>query len=147
MPCEGSIMVNSSLVLKKIAHVRHNLSRVKEKSKISLEALENDLDTQDIILHNLQLTIQGCIDIGAHIIADEGWGVAGSVNETFYTLNDKGVLSLALREKMVSMVGFRNIIVHEYEEISLEIVHNITQKHLSDIDEFLLTVVRHFNLG
>ena len=65
----------------------------------------------------------------------------------FYTLNDKGVLSLDLHEKMVSMVGFRNILVHEYEEISLEVVHSITQKHLSDIDEFLLTVVRHFNLG
>jgi len=78
----NAIMVNRSLVLKKIAHVRHGLSRVREKCRISLKALENDLDTQDIILHNLQLTIQGCIDIGAHIIADEGWGVAGSINET-----------------------------------------------------------------
>ena len=32
-------MVNRSLVLKKIARVRHNLSRVKEKSSISLETL------------------------------------------------------------------------------------------------------------
>lgn len=45
------------------------------------------------------------------------------------------------------MVNRKDILVHEYEEISLGIVHNITQKHLSDIDEFLLTVVRHFNLG
>ena len=45
------------------------------------------------------------------------------------------------------MVGFRNILVHKYEEMSLEILHNITQKHLSDIDDFLLTVVRHLNLG
>jgi len=140
-------MVNRSLVLKKIAHVRHNLSRVRKKSSISLKTLKTDIDAQDIILHNLQLAIQGCIDIGAHVLADQGWGVAGSINETFYTLHDKGVLPLDLQEKMVSMVGFRNILVHEYEEVSLEIVHNITQNHLNDIDEFLLAIVRHFNLG
>lgn len=146
MPCEGSVMVNESLVLKKISHVRHNLSRVREKSSISLETLKTDIDAQDIILHNLQLAIQGCIDIGAHILADQGWGVAGSINETFYTLQDKGVLPLDLLEKMISIVGFRNILVHEYETISLEIVYSIMQNHLSDIDGFLIEIVKYFNL-
>jgi len=139
-------MVNRSLVLKKIANVRHNLSRVTEKSSISLKTLKTDIDTQDIILYNLQLAIQGCIDIGAHIMADQGWGVAGSVNETFYTLHDKGLLPLDLQEKMVSMVGFRNILVHEYETITLEIVHSIIRNQLCDIDGFLIEVVKYFNL-
>jgi len=139
-------MVNRSLVLKKIANVRHNLSRVTEKSSISLKTLKTDIDTQDIILYNLQLAIQGCIDIGAHIMADQGSGVAGSVNETFYTLHDKGLLPLDLQEKMVSMVGFRNILVHEYETITLEIVHSIIRNQLCDIDGFLIEVVKYFNL-
>ena len=139
-------MVNKSVVYKKISHVRHNLSRLREKNGISLENLKTDLDAQDIILHNLQLAIQGCIDIGAHILADQGWGVAGSVNETFYILQDMNVIPPELSEKMVAMVGFRNILVHEYETINFEIVHNIIGNRLTDIEKFLLAVVHHFNL-
>ncbi len=139
-------MVNKSVVYKKISHVRHNLSRLRDKNGIRLETLKTDLDAQDIILHNLQLAIQGCVDIGAHILADQGWGVAGSVNETFYILQDMNVIPPELMEKMVAMVGFRNILVHEYEAVNLEIVHNIIGNRLTDIEEFLLAVVQHFNL-
>lgn len=139
-------MVNSFVILKKIAHIRHNLSRLKEKKNISLTTFKEDLDIQDIVLRNLQLAIQGCIDIGSHIISDEGWGVAGSLNEIFYILQDKGVISARLVEKMVSMVGFRNILVHEYEVVNLDIVYNILQTRLGDIEEFLLAVVEYFRM-
>ena len=140
-------LVDSSVILKKISHIRHNLSRLRGKGSISLDFFKEDLDVQDIVLHNLQLAVQGCIDIGSHIILDEGWGVAGSLNEIFYILQDKGVITHDLTEKMVSMVGFRNILVHEYEEVDLNIVYDILCSHLKDIDEYLLAVVNHFKLG
>jgi uncharacterized protein YutE (UPF0331/DUF86 family) len=139
-------MVDASLILRKISRVRNNLSRLREKEKISLKSFKEDLDIQDIVLHNLQLAIQGCIDIGSHIISDEGWGIAGSLSEIFYILQEKGVIRGDLTEKMVSVVGFRNILIHEYDEINLNIVHDILQNHLIDIDEFLLSVVNHFRL-
>lgn len=139
-------MVNSLVLSKKISHVRHGISRVKAKSPLDLSTLKTDLDVQDIILHNLRLAVQGCIDIGAHVIADQGWGVAGSINETFYILRDRGVISIDLMEKMVSMAGFRNILVHEYEDVNLEIVHNIVEHHLKDIEAFLMTIAERFRL-
>ena len=139
-------MVDASLILRKISRVRNNLSRLREKEKISLKSFKENLDIQDIVLHNLQLAIQGCIDIGSHIISDEGWGIAGSLSEIFYILQEKGVIRGDLTEKMVSVVGFRNILIHEYDEINLNIVHDILQNHLIDIDEFLLSVVNHFRL-
>lgn len=139
-------MVNKSVVLRKVSLIRHNLSRLKNKENISLGSLKNDFDIQDIVLHNLQLAIQGCIDIGSHVISDEGWGVAGSLNEIFYILQNKGVIKAEMSEKMISMVGFRNILVHEYETINFDIVCNILQHHLKDINEYLLAMVTHFNL-
>ena len=56
------------------------------------------------------------------------------------------VIPPKLVEKMVTMIGFRNILVHEYETINLEIVHNIIANRLADIEEFLLAVVHRFNL-
>ncbi len=139
-------MVNKSVILRKISHIRHNLSRLKGKENILLDSLTNDLDMQDIVLHNLQLAIQGCIDIGSHVISDEGWGVAGSLNEIFYILQKKGVIQAEMVEKMISMVGFRNILIHEYETINLDIVCNILQHHLKDINQYLLVIVNRFKL-
>lgn len=140
-------MVNSLVILKKISHIRNNLSRLKVKANNDLDTLKNDLDLQDSVLHNLQLAVQGCIDIGSHIISDKGWGIAGSINEVFHILHDKGVIKANLAERLVSMVGFRNILIHEYEDINLDIVHNIIQNRLKDIDEYLLAIVDYFNLG
>jgi len=139
-------MVDASVVLRKISRIRNNLSRLREREKISSKALKENLDIQDIVLHNLQLAIQGCIDVGSHIISDESWGIAGSLGEIFYTLQVKGVINGELAGKMISMVGFRNILIHEYNEIDLDIVHEVLQGHLADIDEFLLSVVNYFRL-
>ncbi len=140
-------MVNKSVTLRKISLVRHNLSRLKDKGDCSLDFLKNDLDAQDIELHNLQLAIQGCIDIRSHVVSDEGWGVAGSLNEIFYILQNKGVINTEMTERMVSMVGFRNILVHEYGIVNFDIVYNILHHHLEDINEYLLAIVNYFKPG
>ncbi len=140
------LLVNRSVILKKISYIRHNLSRLGDKVNISLESFKKDLDIQDVVLHNVQHAVQGCIDIGSHIISDEGWGVAGGLNEIFYILNEKGVIKRGLTERMVSMVGFRNILVHEYEDVDLDIVYNILHSRLKDIDEYLLVIVDYFKL-
>lgn len=139
-------MVDGTVVLSKVSSVRRRLARLKRMPDISLEALKNNVDTQDIVLHNLQLAIQGCVDIGAHIISDEGWGVAGSFSEIFYILQEKHVITPDLAEKMIAMVGFRNILVHEYETIRLDIVYRILKADLDDIEDFLLAVADRFNL-
>jgi uncharacterized protein YutE (UPF0331/DUF86 family) len=81
-----------------------------------------------------------------YIILDESWGVAGSLSEIFYTLQVRGVINNELGEKMISMVGLRNILIHECNEVDLGIVHEVLRNRLSDIDEFLLSVLNYFRL-
>jgi uncharacterized protein YutE (UPF0331/DUF86 family) len=139
-------LVNTTVVLRKISQIRQRLTRLKYKKDVSVARLRSDPDTQDIVLHNLQLAIQGCVDIGSHIIADEGWGIAGSFSEIFYILQEKKVLGPVLTDKMIAMVGFRNLLVHEYETIRFDLVYDILQTHLSDIEEFLLAIIDHFKM-
>jgi len=139
-------LVNTTVVLRKISQIRQRLTRLKDKKDVSVARLKSDPDTQDIVLHNLQLAIQGCVDIGSHIIADEGWGIAGSFSEIFYILQEKKVLGPVLTDKMIAMVGFRNLLVHEYETIRFDLVYDILQTHLSDIEEFLLAIIDHFKM-
>jgi uncharacterized protein YutE (UPF0331/DUF86 family) len=40
------------------------------------------------------------------------------------------------------MVGFRNVAVHEYTRLNIEIVHSIVTKQLDDFRTFSSTIVK-----
>jgi len=56
---------------------------------------------------------------------------------------DHNHITVELREKWIRMVGFRNILVHDYLEVDLKIVYDVMQNHLDDLDE-LKTVFATF---
>ena len=103
-----------------------------------------DLDRQESILFNLQKVIQNCIDMAAHIVSEEGLGVAGSTNELFYLLEDRGIIDRGLTEKMVRAVGIRNLVVHEYGKVDLEVVYRVTHEDVNDLKEFAKTLTDRF---
>jgi len=95
-------------------------------------------------LLNLQQAIQGCIDIGSHIISSEDWGAPGSLSDIFYRLEEHGILQPDLVEKIIPMAGFRNLIVHQYQDVDYVIVYQLYQNRLKDIEAFLDAVESHF---
>ena len=91
-------MVKQATLARKISYVLGKIKRLQSLQGPGRdEFLENE-DLQDIVLHNLQLAIQGCIDLGTHIVTDEGWGVPGSFSEVFYKLEEHGVINRELTE-------------------------------------------------
>jgi len=133
-------MVDKDLVLSKASSVKRHLNRIKEKRDIDLQTFLKDLDRQESILFNLQMAIQNCIDIAAHIISEEGVGVPGSTNEMFYLLEDNGYISVDITEKMVKAVGFRNLIVHEYSKVELKQVFEVAKREIEDLEKYLLSI-------
>lgn len=49
---------------------------------------------------------------------------------------DNGVIKPELAVRMKAMVGFRNIAVHDYQKINLEIVRQIITHHLTDLTDY-----------
>lgn len=139
-------MVDSDLILAKSSSVKRHLNRVIEKRHTDLQTFLQDIDRQESILFNLQMAIQNCIDIAAHIVSEEGLGVPGSTNEMFYLLEENEYLNNELTEKMVKAVGFRNLIVHEYGKIDLEQVFEVAQEDIKDLNEYLVFLFQRFNL-
>ncbi len=140
-------MVDNELIIVKASSIKKHLNRVKEKRNTDLQTFLKDLDRQEIILFNLQMAIQNCIDIAAHIISDEGFGVPGSTNEMFYMLEENGYLNRNITEKMVKAVGFRNLMVHEYEKTELDQVFKVAQKDIRDLNEYLKSIFKKIGLA
>ena len=140
-------MVDRDLIIAKASSVRRHLKRVVEKRGQDVEKFLKDFDCQDIVSFNLQLAIQNCIDIAAHVISEEGLGMPGSFTEMFYLLEENGYLSGELTEKMVRAVGFRNLLVHEYGKIDLKQVYQIASDHIEDLNKYLLYIFTKLDIS
>ena len=139
-------MVDSDLILAKAGSVRSHLKRVSEKGDVNLDGFLKDIDRQESILFNIQMAVQNCIDIAAHIISENGLGVPGTTTEMFYLLEKHGYLNHDLTGKMVRAVGFRNLIVHEYGKIELKQVYEIAQNDINDLNEYLKAIIKKLGL-
>ena len=137
-------MVNRSIISRKLISVEEHVRRIKELPSTSLDVFKKDTNSQDILLFNLTQAIQNCIDIAAHKVSDEGWGLPGTQSEIFDILTDKGLISRDFAGRLIGMVGFRNRVVHEYEKLNLEIVYKVWQERPRDVEEFAFVVVERF---
>ena len=134
-------MVDRDLIMAKAGSVRRHCQRIRDKANVDVEVFNADLDRQESILFNLQMAIQNCIDIAAHIVSEEGYGVPGSSNEMFYMLEENHLIDRPLTEKMVKAVGLRNLIVHEYAKIDLGKVFHVVQTEVSDLEEYIKELI------
>ena len=135
-------MVDSEIVLEKLRHIRAALDRIREKNPRSQEALFGNPDTQDIVLRNIQNALQGCMDIASHVVADEGWGPAQKAGDFFVVLGEHKVVPVDLAKRMVRLIKFRNILVHEYTRLDADKTWTIVNKELSHIEAFCRAVTR-----
>ncbi len=139
-------MVDRDVVIAKISSVQRCLKRIKDVSGLNPDSLDN-LDTQEIVILNIQRAVQGVIDIAAHIVADEGLGVPVDLRENFEFLSREGIINKELSARLKKMVGFRNIAVHEYETINNDILKSILQYNLKDIEDFYVVVSEYYKIS
>ncbi len=139
-------MARPNVVLRKIAFIREHLQRVRMHQDVALEVFLKDRDRQDIVCFNLYQAIQACMDLGNHLVSDEGWGLPGSYGEVADILVKQKVISSEQAAIFHDMISFRNRIAHDYAEIDFNRVHEIMTSHLQDIEDFIMSVVEYLHL-
>jgi len=133
-------LVDRDLIISKAGSINRHLDRIAEKAAVEMDVFHADQDRQEIVSFNLQLAVEKCIDIAAHIISEKGLGVPGSASEMFYVLEEKSFLDTELTEKMIKAIGLRNLIVHEYGKVDLARLYRIARNDLKDLQSFLAAI-------
>lgn len=101
-----------------------------------LDEYLDDENLQAIVERRLQLATQACMDIASYLIAQLGLGAPDEPENVFVVLGREQILSQELAQRMVGMVRFRNILVHDYLEIDSELVFGHLAEELDDFDQF-----------
>ncbi len=136
-------MPDMDIILAKIGNIQRCLKRIREATNLNPKSLD-DIDKQDIFVLNLQRAAEAAIDIAAHIAASEGLGLASTIKDNFRFLNEAGITDEKLFKKMQSMVGFRNIAIHDYQSINADILKSILTENLKDLEEFYTAILKRF---
>lgn len=132
--------MDREVVEQKLESLRRCLRRIETKCPTDATTLVADIDLQDIISLNLSHAVQISVDIGAHLIAGMEVPPPDTMGQTFDLLAQEGMLNNELASSLKKAVGFRNIAVHNYENINWNIVHSLVKYHLADFSEFAKVV-------
>lgn len=139
-------MVDNDVVLRKVGNIQRWLKRIRDVTGLRPESLDN-LDAQDVFVLNLQRAVQSSLDLAAHVIASEGLGLPSSLKENFSLLQKSGIVSADLSERLQRMVSFRNIAIHEYENIDVDVLKSILKHHLPDVEAYYAAIIQHYKLS
>ena len=123
------------VIVNKAANIERCIQRVLEVYAGDPRSLD-DLTKQDSIVLNLQRACEASIDLAMHIVSRKRLGVPQSSREAFELLAQAQLISEELMVSLKGMVGFRNIAVHHYQALRLEVVVQIIEERLDDISSF-----------
>lgn len=125
----------SDVVLSKAETIERCVRRVREEHAGDEAHLRDDMTRQDSILLNLQRACEASIDLAMHLVRTHRLGIPQESRDAFRLLLEAGHLDRELGERLMRMVGFRNIAVHNYRELDLDIVQSIITERLGDFLE------------
>jgi uncharacterized protein YutE (UPF0331/DUF86 family) len=131
-------MTDPALVAKKLAQIESCLSDLRRLARP--EALANDIREQRFVEHTLQVAIQAALDVASHIVSDRRLGEPRTNRELFDLLQRDHWFSLPLADTLRNMAGFRNVLVHGYDEVDLAVVRDVLDHHLGDLEQFVAAV-------
>ncbi|GGY06357.1 hypothetical protein GCM10007160_37310 [Litchfieldella qijiaojingensis] len=129
--------MDRQVINQKLESLRRCIARLESRCPDDAKTLATDLDAQDIVSLNLTRAVQICVDIAAHWIAEHGDVTAPvTMGQTFDVLAQAGIISPQLATNMRKSVGFRNIVVHNYENVNWDMVFSICKNRLDDFRQF-----------
>lgn len=108
------------------------LSKHREATAAELAA---DRERLWVVERGLQLCAQNALDIATHLAAAAGRDVPDYAS-AIDRLAELGILSRDLAGRLRSLAGFRNVLVHAYLDVDLEIVAEALRSRLDQLAEF-----------
>jgi len=135
-------MVRPEVIHKRLGKVDEYLTILKKIQRYALDEFLDDPEKYGSAERFLQLTIEALNDIGSHLVADLNLGIVDSASDIPRLLCENGYFSEELQEIWIRMIGFRNILVHDYLDIDRRVVHEVLQKNINDVQSLMCVFAR-----
>lgn len=127
-------------VLNKISIIERCVKRVEEVYENN-PANISDYTKQDSMVLNIQRACEASIDLAMHLVSKHKLGLPQTSRDAFAILLEEGMLDRELAVSLMNMVGFRNVAVHDYQSLDVNILESIIEKHMKDFLLFTQVII------
>ena len=124
-------MSPDNVSLNKAAIIERCIRRMQEE--YSADKSLSNFTHLDALILNIERACQAAIDLAMHIVSAEHLGMPQSSAESFSLLQKVGKLDSILASRLSNMTGFRNIAIHQYQDIELAVIHYIMKDGWRDL--------------
>ncbi|MGG0413536.1 type VII toxin-antitoxin system HepT family RNase toxin [Peribacillus simplex] len=133
--------MKNDVILNKISVIERCMNRVKVVYENNPENLK-DYTKQDSIILNIQRACEASIDLAMHIVAEQKLGLPQTSRDAFDMLHGALIIDENTVKRLKAMVGFRNIAVHDYQTVNIDILQQIVANHLEDFTDYTKQILK-----
>jgi len=127
-------------MLERLFQLETNVNELEKfKQKYTVDNVKNDRQVQWTLRYGLFESIQIVIDISCHLTARYNLGNAQTYSDCISLLKKEKYLSVEVSEKLLGMIGLRNILIHEYVAVDIAKLYELLDQ-LDDFRQFAIEI-------
>ncbi|VAW33556.1 Protein of unknown function DUF86, SO_3166 group [hydrothermal vent metagenome] len=123
----------NDIVINKIQSIQRCIVRARDELGADPTGFAENYTRQDAAVLNVLRACEQSIDLANHLIKTYKMGIPTASADSFALLQQQGVIDDDLRQKLASMVHFRNTIIHQYQRMDIAIVQAVIKSGLDDL--------------
>ncbi len=129
------------VVNRRLMALRRAVAILRRHAGCTPEELRSDIDRRWAIEHGLQLSAQAALDVATHLGSALGYDPA-TYGSSIDSLVEADVLPPNFGARFRQIAGFRNVLVHGYLDVDLDLIVEILSERLDDFEEFARHIER-----
>ena len=135
-------MVRPELVKRKLQLIAQDLGRLIPFREMPAEELAGDAIRAAAAERMIERIVMRAIDVNTHLIAELATGSEEKTTrltyrDTFLALVDLDVYPSDLAERLARSAGFRNLLVHDYNDLDRSIIFGAIGSSLEDYSQYV----------
>lgn len=128
-------MVRPEVIRRRLRQMDEYLQILRSMQSYSWEEFRDDPEHYGATERFLHLAIEAINDMASHVVAEEQWGTVDQYSDLPRLFANEGWIDDSQRSQWTRMIGFRNVLVHDYLDVDRKIVYDVLQENLDDLDQ------------
>lgn len=137
------VPINREVIESKLKEIRDDLMKLEDFKRISLEEYKSGHNFA-ASEHYIRRALEAMLEIGTHILSRLPGAKPQTYKDIPRLLGQYEVVPKDFAEgKLIQMTGYRNRLIHFYEEITEEELYDIIQNDLPDLEKFCRYIMKY----
>lgn len=135
----------NDIVLNKKESIERCIGQIRRYYSMAAElSFADDFLRQDAVAINVQRACEQAIDLANYTIKVQKLGLPKESRDSFRLLAEQKIIPGDLADRLCKMIGFRNILVHEYQDLDIEVMVEVIENNIGDLLNFSSCILQYF---